>query len=63
MYESCAQIENDTVIRIIMCCNVDWAIRNLGGEWQPVMMSCGIGYTWDGNQFNPPEQEENNEAE
>jgi len=59
-YQYCAQIESNTVINVVACDSVDWCVSNIGGNWLPVYDDnyCGIGWTWDGEQFLPPEIEE-----
>ena len=64
-YKHCAQLDaNNIVINVICCKNVAWANSRLGGTWIAVnTSSCGIGWTWDGEQFNPPEFEPPEEPE
>jgi len=59
-YTHCAKIENNIVLRVIACADINWCIANLGGNWLPVYDSnyCGRGWTWDGERFMPPEIEE-----
>jgi len=55
-YTCCAKIENNIVVQAIVCSSVEWAIERIGGEWLPIYNDnpAGIGYTWDGEKFNPP---------
>jgi len=55
-YTTCAKIEDGIVTNVIVCDTVSWAISRLGGTWVPVyeQQSCGMGYTWDGENFIAP---------
>jgi len=55
-----AKIENEKIKTIICSENVDQCAELLGGNWVPVPLGaeCGIGWTWDGERFMPPEIEE-----
>jgi len=59
-YAHCAKIENNIVLAVIACTDVDWCITNIGGNWLPVYDDnyWGVGWTWDGERFLPPEIEE-----
>jgi hypothetical protein len=65
IYELCANVDNAVVVNVVVCNNVAWLIARTGGEWRPVYENnlCGIGWTWDGEQFNPPEFEPPEEPE
>jgi hypothetical protein len=56
----CAKIDNGIVTETIVCSNVNWAVNSLGGFWLlvPAGCFCGIGYTYDGENFIPPEPQE-----
>ncbi len=55
-YTNCAKVENGIVTRVIVCSDVNWASKKIGGNWQPVYddQSCGIGHTFDGENYTPP---------
>jgi hypothetical protein len=59
-YEYCAQVDDGIVVWIIKSDSAEWCNENLSGDWLPVHENnyCGIGWTWDGEQFMPPEIEE-----
>jgi hypothetical protein len=52
----CARIEGGIVTQVIVCSDHDWAARHLGGQWvcaESVLV--GVGWTYDGETFTPPE--------
>ena len=59
-YEYCAFVINGVVVNIVQESNIDNCAYNGFGMWLPIYPDnyCGIGWTWDGEQFLPPEIEE-----
>lgn len=57
MTQYAAQLENNTVMQIIVG-NYIWANENLDGEWVDCTVNddlvIGIGYTWNGTDFVAP---------
>jgi hypothetical protein len=54
----CAKIEDGVVTQVIVCNDHSWASRHLGGQWvctESVLV--GVGWTYDGQEFTPPEAE------
>lgn len=47
------EVVNGECVRCIVG-TAAWAIENLGGEWYDSPDKIGIGWLWDGQQFNPP---------
>lgn len=51
------RIDNGIAVEVIVG-SPEWAVENLGGEWVGSEAKVGIGWVWDGHQFNPPPEPE-----
>jgi len=58
-YTHCAKIVDGIVVDFIACADISM-VEERNNNWLPVFDSnyCGIGWTWDGEKFLPPEIEE-----
>lgn len=48
-----AHVVDGTVAQVIVG-SAAFGSESLGGDWQPCDDSVGIGWLWDGQQFDPP---------
>ena len=54
---NCVKIENNIVTKVIVCSNVSWATKHLGGTWKHVTTkTVGKGYHYlpDTDSYRPP---------
>jgi len=54
-----AEIKDNIVERVIVADNVEWCVKNLGGEWVETFMDgtknyAGRGFKYDKDNFIPP---------
>lgn len=57
MNKYAASLADNVVVQVIVG-DPAWATENLGGEWVGSDEKVGIGWVWDGHQFNPPPEPE-----